>query len=210
MGCLGTQNRGDKKRKKERKKEKKKTRGKEREKRGEKEREQTNKWTMGFLTRRTWWGDPEPRAWGCVGDEDNEQEEEECLGWDTYRNKEAGSIKHLRVGPSLVLSRWAQLSHLPRGCSTTSLKYIVRSMTCSHLAIPHWNISERNVGHRQIPSYCRCYKCRRRFFVLALFFMWLPIDASLCSPAKLHGCTGHYAFLLAFCFWVSPCSLFRH
>lgn len=48
-----------------------------------------------------------------MGDEDNEQEEEECLGCDTYRNKEAGSIKHLGEVPSFLLSR--EVSELAGG-----------------------------------------------------------------------------------------------
>jgi len=43
MGCLGTQNRGDKKRKKERKKERKKKNERERERKKRRERERTNK-----------------------------------------------------------------------------------------------------------------------------------------------------------------------
>lgn len=49
---------------------------------------------------------------GVCGDEDNEQEEEECLGWDTYRNKEAGSIKHLG-GRSWFSPEWASTAVCP-------------------------------------------------------------------------------------------------
>lgn len=61
MGCLGIQNRGDKK-KKENKESKRK-----REKR-------TNKqMNNGVLNKKKMMSGPEPRAWGYVEDENNEQ-----------------------------------------------------------------------------------------------------------------------------------------
>lgn len=58
-----------------------------------------------------------------MGDEDNEQEEEECSGWETYRNKEAGSVKHLggRSCLSPAGRGAALLSHLAGGHGTVCL-----------------------------------------------------------------------------------------
>lgn len=68
MGCLGIQNRGDKKKtKKAREREKR-----EREKRERKKR--TNKqMNNGVLNEKNVMSGPEPRAWVYVEDEDNEQ-----------------------------------------------------------------------------------------------------------------------------------------
>lgn len=57
-------------------KKKKKQRGREKER---EERERTNKqMNNGVFNEKNVMRGPEPRAWGCVEDEDNEQEEEEC------------------------------------------------------------------------------------------------------------------------------------
>lgn len=71
-----------------------------------------------------------------MGDEDNEQEEEECLGWDTYRNKEAGSIKHLE-GRSWFSPEWGSTAVSPSRRTQYHVAEIVQSITWSHLATPH-------------------------------------------------------------------------
>lgn len=65
MGCLGIQNRGDKNKKKT-----KKARERERDKG---KRKRTNKqMNNGVLNKENMMSGPEPRAWVCVDDEDNE------------------------------------------------------------------------------------------------------------------------------------------
>lgn len=181
--------------KKERKKgrKKKKTRGKER-KREEKEREQTNKWTMGLLTRRTWWGDPEPRAWGFVGDEDNEQEEEECLGWDTYRSKEAGSTKHLGGRSWFFLRGWVQLSHLAGGHST-----MLNWFSLLGVIWPLRNETSVNV----------MLSTGKSPLSAAVPFFWCGHQLMPCFAALLSSLAalGIMLFLLAFCFVLSICLL---
>lgn len=69
MGCLGIQNRRDKNKKKT-----KKARERERERERDKgKRKRTNKqMNNGVLNKKNMMSGPEPRAWGCVDDEDNE------------------------------------------------------------------------------------------------------------------------------------------
>ena len=73
---------------------------------------------------------------GVWGDEDNEQEEEECLGWNTYRNKEAGSTEHLGAR-SYFSPEWGSTAVSPRGRTQYCEAEIVQSVAWSHLATPH-------------------------------------------------------------------------
>lgn len=80
-----------------------------------------------------------------MGDEDNE--EEECLGWDTYRNKEPGSIKHLG-GRSYFFPEWGSIAVSPGRRTQYHVTEIAQSIIRIHLATPHGNVSDCNAGHR--------------------------------------------------------------